>query len=171
MFDVIWTDPDPELVRKHRERKAKGRRQQDKDKDKDKAKKQSPFSIGRSSLSSADSRFPFLQYHGFKRNGSAVTSSALASQKRTQPVIPTHPAIAATPSFREPDSSGKSVDEILGSQDDLMTPERSRHGRVTPSLISSSGSLIIETSDRFSLLSLFGQYPWDISLERPGPSG
>ncbi|KAH6994874.1 hypothetical protein EDB80DRAFT_652774 [Ilyonectria destructans] len=68
MFDVIWTDPDRELVGEHRAKKEKKREQQGKEKEKEKSiSSRSSLSV-RSSRSSTDSPFGFLRSRGLKQS-------------------------------------------------------------------------------------------------------
>lgn len=72
MFDVIWTDPDRELVGEHRAKKEREREQINKDKNKNRSK-DSDKSLSRRSLSirssrsSTDSPFSFLRNRGLKQ--------------------------------------------------------------------------------------------------------
>jgi hypothetical protein len=83
MFDVIWTDPNRELVGEHRAKKDRNREKQtprDKDKDKDRGDRSSLST--RSSLSSADSPFSFLRSKGLRQaraiKGTNSTESVVA---------------------------------------------------------------------------------------------
>lgn len=74
MFDVIWTDPDRELVGEHRAKKEKKREQQGKEKEKEKSiSSRSSLSV-RSSRSSTDSPFGFLRSRGLKQSNSDKTN-------------------------------------------------------------------------------------------------
>lgn len=75
MFDVIWGDPDRELVGEHRAKKELKKETQ-----KEKEKKRGSLSTARSSRSSSDSPLAFLRSHGLKR---IATSDANASTRST----------------------------------------------------------------------------------------
>lgn len=82
MFDVIWGDPDRELVGEHRAKKELKKEQKEKEKEmeREKEKKRGSASTARSSRSSSDSPFAFLRSHGLKR---IATSEANPSSKST----------------------------------------------------------------------------------------
>ncbi|KAK7425393.1 hypothetical protein QQZ08_008072 [Neonectria magnoliae] len=87
MFDVIWTDPDRELVGEHRAKKEKKRElQQSREKDKS-ISSRSSMSV-RSSRSSTDSPFGFLRSRGLKPSISDKSKSNTKSTVSTGLLTP-----------------------------------------------------------------------------------
>lgn len=73
MFDVIWTDPDRELVGEHRARKEKKREQKQKQKEREKSIVRRSQSV-HSGRSSSDHPFGFLLGRGSKKDKNSIRS-------------------------------------------------------------------------------------------------
>jgi hypothetical protein len=145
MFDVIWTDPDRELVGEHRAKKELKRGQREKQ------QKRESHSTPRSSRSSSDSPFSFLRPHSLKRINTSeenesvksAVSSQLASPSESStrsPLFPTfdlqsrpNSEITATRTSFDPSSlevPAEKEDVISsGPRDDRISPGLSRHGK------------------------------------------
>jgi hypothetical protein len=163
MFDVIWTDPDRELVGEHR---AKKDRNKDKKKSTSKDRSQRNSISTRSSLSSGDSPFAFLKPKGLRQARSSKGTPSLES------IAVTDSATSSNRSIKSPSSLGfdfrknrrtsalsvvgaaSFLDSSRPSQDQSVRSQvASTAGELSPSL-TSSGRQMREFSSARRVLSL-----------------
>jgi hypothetical protein len=140
MFDVIWTDPDRELVGEHR---AKKDRNKDKKKSTSKDRSQRNSISTRSSLSSGDSPFAFLKPKGLRQARSSKGTPSLES------IAVTDSATSSNRSIKSPSSLGfdfrknrrTSALSVVGAASFLDSSRPSQDQSVRSQVASTAGEL------------------------------
>ncbi|KAJ3535127.1 hypothetical protein NM208_g6462 [Fusarium decemcellulare] len=114
MFDVIWTDPDRELVGEHRAKKEKKREQKNKQKEAEKAAGKSSVSI-HSARSSTETPFGFLRGRNAKQAKANNTKAKTNSSSLLTPSI----LSSRSPLSAASDADSRHNSAVLGDVSDV----------------------------------------------------
>ncbi|KPM43557.1 hypothetical protein AK830_g2990 [Neonectria ditissima] len=144
MFDVIWTDPDRELVGEHRAKKEKKREmQQSREKDKSISSRSSMSML--SSRSSTDSPFGFLRSRGLKPSisdkSNSKSKSTVSSGLLTPSILSSRSPLSTDSdagSYRH--SAQADTSSVYSETVPAETSERSSSGPDTSQVVSALGS-------------------------------
>lgn len=141
MFDVIWTDPNRELVGEHRAKK--DRKKEQKQPSRDRSERNSLST--RSSLSSADSPFSFLRSKGLRQARAFKGSNSTESVAPYDGSAPANRSLKSLPqaldirtnartSALSTASTSNTQDSTRPSQDQSMSGRGASTGEMSPSL-------------------------------------